>query len=149
MSSSCQSMIEQQSLPQVRRLHFSRWSDHCANVALKINLKQGGTNHVLVDPQSKCAERMAIISEKKTMIVGIVVTHPGPGSANPGIAAMVASSDSDLAQWPADLKIQIRTRQKKVTLLGDILVSRLRLWDKNNSVYPENILVYRNGVSEI
>ena len=121
---------------------------YCANVALKFNLKLGGTNHVLSDPQNQAAEGVAIISEKTTMVIGIDVTHPGPGSANPSIAAMVASIDADLARWPADLQVQIRTRQEMVTLLGDMLRTRLLLWKKHNGIYPENILVYRDGVSE-
>lgn len=121
---------------------------YCANVALKFNLKLDGTNHVLSDPRSPQAKRIAIISENKTMVVGIDVTHPGPGSANPSIAAMVASVDADLAVWPADLKVQIRTRQEMVTLLGEMLRSRLELWEKKHHDYPENILVYRDGVSE-
>ncbi len=42
------------------------------------------------------------------MVVGIDVTHPSPGSAStaPSVAGIVASVDSRLAQWPADLKIQ-------------------------------------------
>ena len=121
---------------------------YCANVALKVNLKLGGTNHALVDPSTPNAKRVAIISENKTMVVGIDVTHPGPGKANPSIAAMVASIDADLAQWPADLKVQIRTRQEIVTLLGVMLKGRLLVWKKHHDDYPENILVYRDGVSE-
>lgn len=121
---------------------------YCANVALKFNLKLDGTNHVLSDPRDKKAKRVAIISENKTMVVGIDVTHPGPGSASPSIAAMVASVDANLAVWPADLKVQIRTRQEMVTLLGSMLRTRLYLWKTKHSDYPENILVYRDGVSE-
>ena len=127
---------------------FSCKADYGANVALKINLKLGGINHLLSDHLDNNAKRVTLISEDKTMVVGIDVTHPGPGTANPSIAAMVASIDSNLAQWPADLKVQIRTRQEMVTLLGDMLRSRLLLWKKHHGVYPENILVYRDGVSE-
>ena len=130
------------------KFHGSKSMNYCANVALKLNLKLGGTNHVLSDPQDLKAKRVAIISEDKTMVVGIDVTHPGPGSANPSIAAMVASVGANLAQWPAELKIQIRTRKEMVDLLGDMLYSRLLLWKKHHNAYPENILVYRDGVSE-
>ena len=50
---------------------FAKANDqYLANVGLKINLKLGGSNHSL-DPA-----RLGIISEKKTMVVGIDVTHP-------------------------------------------------------------------------
>lgn len=47
-----------------------------ANVALKVNLKLGGRNQVL-DPS-----KLGIISEGKTMVVGIDVTHRSPGSSS-------------------------------------------------------------------
>lgn len=113
-----------------------------SNVALKLNLKLGGTNQLVPD--------MGIISEDKTMVVGIDVTHPSPGSAGnaPSVAGMAASVDSRLGQWPAALEIQ-RGRQEMVDDLAEMLKSRLRLWMlRHQQSYPENILVYRDGVSE-
>ncbi|KKZ64799.1 hypothetical protein EMCG_09303 [[Emmonsia] crescens] len=115
-----------------------------ANVALKFNLKLGGTNHTLEAP------KLGFISDDKTMVVGIDVTHPSPGSSSnaPSVAAIVASVDQNLAQWPADLRIQT-ARQEMVSGLDDLLRSRLKLWAKHHrSAYPENILIYRDGVSE-
>lgn len=115
-----------------------------ANVALKVNLKLGGTNQFLDKRQ------LGLIDEGKTMLVGIDVTHPSPGSVDtaPSIAAMVASIGPDLAQFPAKLSIQ-EAKQEKVDSLQSLLTSRLGLWKKhNNQTYPENILVYRDGVSE-
>ena len=42
------------------------------------------------------------------MMVGIDVTHPGPGSreGTPSIAAVVASVDDSFVQFPASLRIQ-------------------------------------------
>lgn len=116
------------------------------NVALKFNLKLGGSNH-LVDSRD-----LGLISEDKTMVVGIDVTHPSPGSAAtaPSIAGMVASVDSQLGQWPGTLSIQAQQRQEIVSDLKDMLKSRLSLWrGKHKGVaLPDNILVYRDGVSE-
>jgi len=47
-----------------------------ANVALKFNMKLGGVNHSLNDPTSN-----KFLNAMPTMIVGMDVTHPGPGSA--------------------------------------------------------------------
>ncbi|OAL73236.1 hypothetical protein A7D00_3011 [Trichophyton violaceum] len=115
-----------------------------ANVAMKFNLKLGGTNHVLDD------SKMGIIAGGKTMVVGIDVTHPAPESSEtaPSVAGMVASIDKTLGQWPAILRLQREAKQEMVDDLTDMLKSRLRLWHKKNGVYPENILVYRDGVSE-
>jgi eukaryotic translation initiation factor 2C len=115
-----------------------------ANVALKINLKLGGRNQLLDNP------KLGVISEGKTMVVGIDVTHPSPGSSSkaPSIAAIVASIDQRLGQWPADLRIQT-AKQEMVSGLESMLESRLRLWQKNNQgQLPEKIIIYRDGVSE-
>ena len=115
---------------------------YLANVTLKFNLKLGGINHTLgvVD--------MGIISKGRTMVVGIDVVHPSPGSGKASVASMVASIDEHLAQWPVDLRVQVREGQEMLDKIDVMLESRLTLWRKRNKVYPENILVYRDGVSE-
>ena len=42
------------------------------------------------------------------MLMGIDVTHPGPGSVKgtPSIAAVVASYEIEFAQYPASMEIQ-------------------------------------------
>ena len=51
---------------------------------------------------------MRWLTKKKTMMVGIDVTHPGPGSieGTPSIAAVVASVDDSFVQFPASMRIQ-------------------------------------------
>lgn len=51
---------------------------------------------------------MKWLRKKKTIMVGIDVTHPGPGSrdGSPSIAAVVASVDDNFVQFPASLEIQ-------------------------------------------
>lgn len=115
-----------------------------ANVGLKINLKLGGANQALQKTD------LGLISEGKTMLVGIDVTHPSPGSTNsaPSVAGIVASVDANLAQWPAEIRVQ-GARQEMVADLETLLVSRLNHWrKKNKNSLPENIIVYRDGVSE-
>ncbi|RFU76037.1 hypothetical protein TARUN_6198, partial [Trichoderma arundinaceum] len=116
------------------------------NLALKFNLKLGGNNQ-LVD-----AARLGFISEDKTMVVGIDVTHPSPGSSPeaPSIAGMVASVDRWLGQWPAILSIQPKRRDEMVAELDEMLKSRLHLWRQKgkHTAFPENIMVYRDGVSD-
>jgi eukaryotic translation initiation factor 2C len=121
-----------------------RNDQYFANVALKVNLKLGGRNQFVDN------SKLGIIPEGKTMVVGIDVTHPSPGSSStaPSVAGIVASIDQWLAQWPADLQIQT-ARQEMVSGLDSMLKSRLHLWAKNNKgTYPGNILIYRDGVSE-
>ncbi|KAH6717463.1 ribonuclease H-like domain-containing protein [Leptodontidium sp. MPI-SDFR-AT-0119] len=79
--------------------------NYYANVALKFNLKLGGRNQYLDN------NKIGIIAKGKTMVVGIDVTYPSPGSVSnaPSVA---------------------------------------RIATKNKGTYPENILIYRNSVSE-
>lgn len=117
---------------------------YLANVGLKFNLKLGGRNQTL-DPS-----KLGFVGQqKKTMVVGIDVTHPSPGSSTraPSVAAIVASVDEWLAQWPADIRVQ-PARQEMVTDLETMFKSRLLLWRERNKTLPDNILVYRDGVSE-
>ena len=118
-------------------------SQYFANVALKFNLKLGGVN------QSLSSAKLGILDEGKTMIVGLDVTHPSPGSAEsaPSVAGIVATVDKALGQWPADIRIQT-SRKEMVENLDDMFGSRLRLWKDKNNALPENILIYRDGVSE-
>ena len=112
-------------------------------VVQKINLKLGGTNHVLDD------KAYGPVVTDKTMMVGIDVTHPAPGDEGaPSVAAVVASRDKYLSQWPVDLRINKR-RQEMVEMLRDMLKTRLEHYkDKNNNSLPTNILIYRDGVGE-
>ncbi|KAL2842905.1 Piwi domain-containing protein [Aspergillus pseudoustus] len=116
---------------------------YLGGVCLKVNLKLGGVNQVLG------TERSDIISEGKTMVVGIDVTHPAAGASSdtPSVAGMVASIDRHLAQWPGDIQIQA-SRQETGAPVDRMLQSRLELWAvANGQKLPENIVVYRDGVS--
>lgn len=116
---------------------------YLANVGLKFNLKLGGINHS-IDPA-----KLGLIAQKKTMVVGIDVTHPAPGSSKkaPSVAGIVASVNEWLGQWPAELRIQ-SGGQEMVADLEEMFKTRLVLWKERNKSLPENILIYRDGVSE-
>ncbi|KAF4626624.1 hypothetical protein G7Y89_g11532 [Cudoniella acicularis] len=121
-----------------------RQDQYFGNVSLKFNLKAGGINQTLDAP------KLGIISEGKTMVVGLDVTHPSPGSKEnaPSAAGIVASVDRFLGQWPCDFRIQ-EGRKEMVSGLEGMFLSRLVLWEKHNKgQLPENILIYRDGVSE-
>ena len=98
-----------------------------ANIGLKFNLKLGGANQSLQGPD------LGIINEGKTMLVGIDVTHPSPGSSGnaPSVAGMVSSVDSTLGQWPAEIKVQA-SRQEMVSDLDAMLKVCLQRWARAN-----------------
>ena len=129
---------------QAARLENPKDKQYMANVALKWNLKRGGVNHTLAN------DKLPIISQGKTMLLGMDVTHPSPGSsANaPSVAGVAASIKSDCAQWPATVRSQAG-REEMIQAVQEMVESRLRLWAKNNNnAYPANIILYRDGVSE-
>jgi eukaryotic translation initiation factor 2C len=114
-----------------------------ANVAMKFNQKLGGVNHT-VDPK-----KMAPL-DAQTILFGIDVTHPSPGSSDsaPSIAGVVASVDGIFSQYPASMRTQ-RGRQEMVAQLDEMIVERLKLWQKRNQgKLPNKVIVYRDGVSE-
>lgn len=82
------------------------------NVALKLNMKLGGVNHVLDDASTRWLREQML---KDTMLVGIDVTHAGTGSkaGSPSLAAIVASVDSNFTTYPAHLRMQRPAENKE------------------------------------
>jgi eukaryotic translation initiation factor 2C len=129
---------------------------YIGNLALKFNLKGGGVNHEI-------ANTLANPLDAHTMLMGIDVTHPSPGSAKgaPSIATAVASRDRELSQWPGSLRKQ-KGKQEMIdekraefsdcvssSILEEMVIERLEVWRKyNKGQLPKKILLYRDGVSE-
>jgi len=117
-------------------------SQYLANNAMKVNLKLGGVNQTLNAPPR-------LIQSKNTMVVGLDVTHPSPTDPEkfPSMATIVASTNASMGQWPGEVRVQ-EPRQEKVEHLKSMMLNRLHRWKKENKVFPANILIYRDGVSE-
>lgn len=117
---------------------------YMANNALKINLKLGGVNHTLDNSSA------GILGQGKTMVVGIDATHPTPTDIGgmPTIASIVASTDGRLGQWPGEIRLNDPKREIMGNIMMEMMLGRLHRWKKTNNAFPENILIYRDGVSE-
>ena len=133
----------------VKKFYGDKTAQYNANVILKINLKLDGINHKL----SNDNQALGLIGDGTTMVVGIDVTHPSPGSMEgaPSIFAVVASRDRSLSQWPVRFGVQkksceevISNKPRLITMFRELL----EVWQAKNRKYPENIIVYRDGVSE-
>jgi eukaryotic translation initiation factor 2C len=114
-----------------------------ANVAMKFNQKLGGVNHTVE------LKKMAPL-DAQTILFGIDVTHPSPGSSEsaPSVAGVVASVDSLFSQYPASMRTQ-KGRQEMVEELEEMIIERFKLWQKRNqNKLPNKVIVYRDGVSE-
>jgi eukaryotic translation initiation factor 2C len=87
---------------------------------------------------------------QKTMAIGVDATHPAAGSGcdAKSIAAVVASTGIDFAQFPGCIRIQTG-RVEMVEKLSKMMRARLDLWKaKNNNVLPDRVVLFRDGVSE-
>ena len=87
------------------------------NVALKLNMKLGGMNHVLDDASMRWLRQEML---RDTMLVGIDVTHAGMGSkaGSPSLATIVASVDHNFTNYPADLRMQRPAENKESKEVG-------------------------------
>ncbi|XP_073014200.1 protein argonaute 10-like [Typha latifolia] len=138
---------------------FKISKQYLANVSLKINVKMGGRNTVLMDAISW---RIPLVSDIPTIIFGADVTHPENGEdSNPSIAAVVASQD-----WPeitkyAGLVCAQAHRQELIqdlykswndpvrgTVSGGMIRDLLISFRKATGQKPLRIIFYRDGVSE-
>ncbi|CAN4094334.1 unnamed protein product [Withania somnifera] len=132
---------------------------YLSNVSLKINVKMGGRNTVLLDA---LRWKIPLVSDIPTIIFGADVTHPESGEdCSPSIAAVVASQD-----WPEVTKyaglvsaqphrqelIQdlYRTWQdpQRGTMSGGMIRELLLAFKKATGQKPLRIIFYRDGVSD-
>ncbi|KAG8785348.1 hypothetical protein FRC15_001567 [Serendipita sp. 397] len=127
----------------IGRGDHGKQDQYFSNVALKVNTKLGGVNHRL--------ERRDLqwLLEKRTMVVGADVTHPGPTSIDgtPSLAAVVASVDADFFQFPVSMELQ-EGKKEMIQNLEKMIVDRLLLYQLHNKALPERVLFFRDGVSE-
>lgn len=134
------------------------------NVLHKFNLKLEGVNHRLA------SKELDVIPDK-TMVVGIDVAHPTPGSIenSPSVVSMVASVDDLYVHWPGNVRLQLSRQEiqklRRQSLekgqealpdgqedivsssnIASLMHDRLMFYHaKNDKTFPENILIYRDG----
>lgn len=129
------------------------------NLALKINVKVGGRNTVLMDAIQR---RIPHVTDRPTIIFGADVTHPQPGEdSSPSIAAVVASMD-----WPEVTKyrgiVSAQSHREEIILdlhrtsqepgrgvvQGGMIRELLVAFFRSTRLKPDRIIFYRDGVSE-
>ncbi|DBA02257.1 TPA: hypothetical protein N0F65_007667 [Lagenidium giganteum] len=112
-----------------------------ANLLLKVNTKLGGKNTVLRQPLPK-------VQQKPTMIIGADVSHPSPmDTTRPSIAAVVASVDAKFIKHAASIRAQGH-RVECIENLKEMAIELLKAFYKETRVKPDQIVFYRDGVSE-
>ncbi|KAG9458483.1 hypothetical protein H6P81_002991 [Aristolochia fimbriata] len=128
---------------------------YLTNVLLKINAKLGGINSLLAVEH---APSIPQVSKVPTLILGMDVSHGSPGQSDvPSIAAVVSSR-----QWPliSQYRAAVRTQSPKLEMIdslfkpvgdndeGLIREALLDFYTSSAKRKPENIIVFRDGVSE-
>lgn len=118
----------------------------CSNIAMKINAKLGGINHIV-----PLSEMPPIFRD--VIVFGADVTHPSPGENNiPSIAAVVASMDAHATRYAARVRAQThlndKSAQEIILKMEDMVKELLIEFYKQTRTKPSRIIFYRDGVSE-
>ncbi|XVF40028.1 hypothetical protein PTKIN_Ptkin01aG0079600 [Pterospermum kingtungense] len=124
--------------------HANKGQDqYLANLALKINAKLGGSNVELNDRFPQFQGRGHV------MFVGADVNHPGAhNKTSPSIAAVVATIN-----WPEANRYAARVRpqyhrKEQILHFGEMCLELVECYTRLNNVKPEEIVIFRDGVSE-
>ncbi|KAK1806387.1 hypothetical protein P4O66_004902 [Electrophorus voltai] len=113
-----------------------------SNLCLKINVKLGGINNILVPHQRPSVFQQPVI------FLGADVTHPPAGDGKkPSIAAVVGSMDAHPSRYCATVRVQ-RPRQEVIQDLASMVRELLIQFYKSTRYKPTRIIYYRDGVSE-
>ncbi|CAO1639177.1 unnamed protein product [Sympodiomycopsis kandeliae] len=141
------SPVPSQCLLDRKALNARGQDQYCANVAMKINIKLNGTNHTVESPNDLPG------LGPKTMLMGADVSHAAPGSTQSSIAATIATMDGKRYRYGSELRVQRHLRggksQEGILHMKDMALSHLRRWTAlNGNQLPEQIVVFRDGVSE-
>ncbi|KAK1386333.1 Piwi domain-containing protein [Heracleum sosnowskyi] len=122
-------------------------------LVLKLNVKMGGRNAVLVDA---IAKRIPVISELPTIIFGADISHPNPGKwSSPTFSAVVASQD-----WPeiTTYAALVSKQPNRRAIIEDLFNTRdnvsggirehLISFKEKTGFKPSRIIFYRDGVNQ-
>lgn len=113
-----------------------------SNLCLKINVKLGGINNILVP-----ALRPRMFNEP-VIFLGADVTHPPAGDTKkPSIAALVGSMDAHPSRYAATVRVQ-QHRQEIIQDLASMVRGLLIKFYRSTQFKPHRIIFYRDGVSE-
>ncbi|CAF3575157.1 unnamed protein product, partial [Rotaria sp. Silwood1] len=114
-----------------------------SNLCLKINVKLGGVNNILVP-----SVRPISVFREPVIFIGADVTHPPAGDrSKPSIAAVVGSMDAHPSRYAATVRIQMH-RHEVIAELSTMVRELLIQFYKSTRFKPARIILYRDGVSE-
>ena len=114
-----------------------------SNVVLKINVKLGGINSILV-PHIR-----AKIFKQPIIFLGVDIAHPPVGeTTRPSIAAVVGSQDEHPSKYGASVRLQSH-RVEIIQEFQAIVKEQLQMFFRSTGgCKPHRIILYRDGVCE-
>ncbi|XP_015374686.1 PREDICTED: protein argonaute-2-like [Diuraphis noxia] len=114
-----------------------------SNLCLKINVKLGGINNILVP-----SIRPKVFSEPLIFLGANVIYQPLGDHKKPSIAAVVGSMDAHPSRYAATVRLQ-EHRLEFIQDLSSMVWELLIMFYKSTGGYkPHRIILYRDGVSE-
>ncbi|XP_035204495.1 LOW QUALITY PROTEIN: protein argonaute-4-like [Stegodyphus dumicola] len=117
------------------------------NICLKLNVKLGGTNHVI-------SQNLEVFS-RPFIAFGADVIHWPRGFGYPSIASVVGSFDTKASKYALTCRLQENKKESKVSQeiivhMKDMVKAILETFNKKhkNQVRPQKLIFFRDGVSE-
>ena len=107
------------------------------NILRQVNSKSGGDLFYLKFPEK--------MNGRRTMLIGIDVCHAGPQS----IVGFSASINRELSQYYSDYLIQRKGQEIVVDNMVEPILAAIKVFAQNHdNEYPEQIVIYRDGVGD-
>ncbi|KAK1757283.1 Piwi domain-containing protein [Echria macrotheca] len=115
-----------------------------SNVAMKVNAKLGGQTYRLGHWPATGSQFSV-----PTCMIGVDVSHAGPGSEKPSVASMCLSMDKNACYYTAAVqtngwRVEVLTPENVRSMLGP-MVTR---WRQINKTVPQHVFYFRDGVAE-
>ena len=115
------------------------------NFLLKVNGKMNGLNAV-VDPSMV---QSLPFNMERTMFVGIDVNHPAETERlASSVAVAVGSMDKQFSSYTPCIRVQKKERDEIIKNLDEMITELLQEYFRVNKTHPENLVIFRDGVSE-
>ncbi len=119
-------------------------AQYLGNIAMKVNVKMGGTNWIMEE---------AFFQTGRCMLIGGDVSHATPGQLRspippPSTAAVVGTWDRECTAYTAVATAQPSTEQLILHCEQMFLELLGRYKQKNDGLLPQHIFYFRDGLSE-
>ncbi|KAK6339969.1 hypothetical protein TWF718_009356 [Orbilia javanica] len=129
---------------KIGRMNQQSQTGYFNTLALKVNLKCGGTNHSTAgDPTLR--RIFPGIGDNSVMLFGADVSHSGRRDL-PSIAAIVSSYESSHSRLLSDIRFQ--TNKEMIEGMKAVVLLHIKRFYQTHQHLPKFIVMFRDGVSE-